>query len=253
MRSILVGVAISAPALTGQAFAQDTGFYVGGELGATIGTETDQIYVPGTTAGTTGNATTDHELGLSGSAFAGYDFGMFRLEAEAGYVAADFDEITTTGLLLPGGTPPGTSAANGEVNAQLYMANAMIDFGGFQDFAFFAGGGAGVAKLKISEMTAGSSSSIILEDEDADWRSAWQLFAGVRKPLTANIDAHVRYRYLDMGDAEMVGYGGRAVDVSTTTHRQPASRSTSDACLQAGRQKPVSLKARASPAPGTHS
>lgn len=218
MRAVLVAVAISAPALSTQAFAQDTGFYVGGELGATIATETDQTYTPGIGAGTTGALSTEHDIGLAGSAFAGYDFGMFRLEAEAGYLAADLDELTSTGLILPGGTPQGTATANGEAKAQLYMANAMVDFGGFQDFGFFAGGGAGVAKVEISEMTAGSSPAIILDDKDADWRSAWQLFAGVRKPLTSNIDAHVRYRYLDVDDGEMTGFGGRAVTASFTTH-----------------------------------
>lgn len=215
---------LSSTLIAAPAFAQDTGFYVGGELGATIATETDQTYTPAVGAGTTGSVSTEHDLGLAGSAFAGYDFGDFRLEAEAGYIAADIDELTNN-FPVPGPTPAGAYPAGGEASAQLYMANAMADFGGFQDFAFFAGGGAGVAKLKVSEMTANNSASVVLDDEDRDWRTAWQLFAGVRKPLTSSIDAHVRYRYLNIDDAELVGFGGRAITASVTSHTLTAGLS----------------------------
>src|SRR5690606_36368375 len=110
----------------------ETGLYVGGHLGAVVPAETDQTYTPGTTAGTTGNISTEHELGFDGSAFAGYDFGTFRVEAEAGYMSTDIDGFTSN-FATPGPTAAGSHSAIGDVKARRIIANAMLDVGGFSD------------------------------------------------------------------------------------------------------------------------
>ena len=216
MRGLAIAGMFTTALIGCPAFAQETGLYVGGHLGAVVSAETDQDYTPGAGAGTTGNISTDHELGVDGSAFVGYDFGAFRVEAEAGYMSAGIEGFTSN-FLTPGPTAAGSHSASGDVKARRVMVNAMFDVGGFNDFAFFIGGGAGVAKFEVSGM-ASSGSSAALDDEDSDWRFAWQGIAGVRKPLTSNIDAHVRYRYFNVSDAEMTGFGGRAVTTELTTH-----------------------------------
>lgn len=225
MRRLALLVTVSS-VITCPAFAQNTGFYVAGELGAVISAESEQTYTPGTVAGSTGAISTDHDLGFGGGALAGYDFGAFRVEAEAAYLTAGIDKLTSN-FATGGGLATGSQDSDGDIRAQILMANAMADFVGLQDFSFFAGGGIGVAKLKVSEMTAANGAFVVLDDEDSDWRSAWQLFAGVRKPLTSNIDAHLRYRYLNTEDFEMTGMGGRVVNADFTAHTLTAGVSFS--------------------------
>ncbi len=215
-RVALVTAASSALSILAfPAFAQDGGFYISGELGAVISSETDQVFTPGTLAGSTGKISTEHDLGFSAAASVGYDFGAFRIEAEAGHISADVDKVTSS-FSVGSGLTAGSQSASGEISARTLMANASVDFAGFDDFTFFAGGGAGVAKLKASIRLSGGTT--LLDDEDSDWRFAWQGFIGVRKPLTSNIDAHVRYRYFTVDDAEMIGLGGRVVEPELTSH-----------------------------------
>lgn len=215
MRRLAIVAAISSAACP--AFAQEGGFYVGGGLGAVISSETDQTYTPGATIGSTGTVSTDHELGFSGSAFAGYDFGAFRLEVEAGVLSADVEKLSSSFALPSASLVSGSQNGHGEVRAQSVMANATVDVGDFYGFNLFLGGGAGVAKLKIADLQTATAAGPLLDDED-DWRFAWQGLIGVRKPLTDNIDVHVRYRYLSVDDVEMVGQSGRAVSAELSSH-----------------------------------
>lgn len=215
MRGLVVATALSSALITCPAFAQESGFYAGGELGAVLSAGTDQQYTPASAPGTTGNISTDHDLGFEGAAFAGYKFGGIRIEVEAGYLSAGIDKLQSN--FSGGFMTAGSQSADGDVNAQTIMGNATIDVGGFSDFTFFVGAGAGVAKTKISKMEI-SSGQTVLDDEDRDWLFAWQGIAGVRKPLTSNIDAHVRYRYFRVDEAEMVGFSGRVVTADFDAH-----------------------------------
>ncbi len=97
------------------------------------------------------------------------------------------------------------------------MANVIVDIGAVDGFEFFVGGGAGVAKLEFSDVTLGSG-AVLLDDEGSDWLFAWQAMAGVRKPLSDRVDLHVRYRYVDVDDAELIGLAGRAVSAGLSAH-----------------------------------
>lgn len=217
MRTFAAVAAFSSTLIACPAFAQDGGFYVGADLGAVISSETDATYTPATLAGTRGTISTEHDIGLTGSAFAGYDFGSFRIEAEAGFLSADVDQLTSS-FALGASLVAGSQDAEGEVSAQTLMANALLDVGGFSDFTFFVGGGIGAAKLKVSGLKATAAPGLLLDDEEDEWRNAWQGIAGLRKPLTSNIDLHVRYRYIDIDESEMVGQAGRAVDIDLSGH-----------------------------------
>jgi opacity protein-like surface antigen len=98
------------------------------------------------------------------------------------------------------------------------MANALLNIGSFNDFTFFAGAGAGLAQMKASGLKATAAPGPLLDDKDDDWHSAWQGIIGVRKPLASNIDLHVRYRYFNMEEAEMIGQGGRVVEIDLSGH-----------------------------------
>lgn len=210
---------LSSLLLAGSALAEGGHFYAGIDLGAVLSSESEQTYIPGLGAGSTGHVTTGHELGFSASAVYGYDFGWVRAEIEAGYVSADVDEVTTD-FPLPGSSSPadiGSFSAEGDVAAQTFMANLIFDVGVVSDFTFFVGGGAGVAQLDFSAL-ARSSSGAFLDDDNDEWLFAWQAMAGVRKPLSEKIDIHVRYRYISVDETELIGFGGRVVYPGFTAH-----------------------------------
>ena len=215
MRKIVVGAALSSALLVAPAMAQDSGLFAGGELGAVISSETDQQYTPGGVIGSTGTISTDHDLGYTASAFLGYDFGAIRIELEAGYQSAGVDEVSSSFSTVSGLTT-GAQSADGDVSVRSVMANGMWDFSGDR-FTFFLGGGAGGAQLKVSGLETDAGVDL-LDDKSGDWLFAWQGIAGVRKSLTTNLDAHLRYRYFNVDDAEMVGFSGRVVDADFSSH-----------------------------------
>lgn len=214
---MVVGAALSSALIALPAAAQERGFYIGGELGAVVSSETEQQYTPGATVGTTGNISTDHEIGFSGAAFAGYDFGPVRIEAEAGHQSADVEKVSSSFARAGGDLVTGSQSASGDVSARTVMLNGIWDAGDFGGFSFFLGGGVGAAKLKVSDLTTAGGAEL-LDDKDEDWLFAWQGLGGVRKALSANVDAHVRYRYMKVDEAEMVGLAGRAVTADFSSH-----------------------------------
>ena len=216
MRKILFGAAFSSALIAAPALAQEGRFYVGGELGALVSSETDQTYTPGAAPGSAGAISTEHDLGFSGAAFAGYDFGPIRVELEASYFSVDVDEVSSS-FAAGGGLIVGSQGASGDVSARAVMANGAWDIGGPAGLTFFVGGGVGLAQVKVSGLTT-SGGAVLLDDEDDDWLFAWQVSGGVRKALTSNLDAHVRYRYFNVDDADMIGLSGRVVAADFSAH-----------------------------------
>lgn len=218
MRKLAIAVALSTTVLAGPALARDGAWYVGGEFGAMITEDTDAGFTPGTTATTTGTASIGFEEGFDGGGFVGYDFGAFRLEAEVAYKSADVEEFVTSGLTPPGvvGTSAIFTGGDGEVNVLSGMVNAMLDFGNEDGLSGFIGGGAGIARVDFDNVTAFTNTGAILDDSDT--RFAWQVIAGVRQALSRNVDIHLKYRFFNVDDLEMVGFGGRVVNTDLRTH-----------------------------------
>ena len=217
MKYLAITTTLAALAVAGAAQAQDTGFYIGGDLGLAFGAETDTTFTPATVAGTMGDIDAKHDLGYQASVFGGYDFGPFRVEAEALHLSVGVDEMDSD-FALGGGLVAGSQGAEGDMTAFSYMANIVADFGRYDDMSFFVGAGFGEADLEAKMVTTGAGGFDLVDDKDSHGRTAWQLFGGVRKPLAANIDGHIRYRYFSAGDFEFVGLGGRAVQADFTSH-----------------------------------
>ena len=130
----------------------------------------------------------DHKLGVDGDMILGYDFGMFRAEAELGYKRSEHSDYDFDGDEFDG---------EGRTSAYSGMLNAMIDVGQERDINFYAGAGAGYAQII----------HVLTEDDDdgdgfkiKDRGFAWQLFAGVRKQLDRHFDVGLKYRYFDGGN-----------------------------------------------------
>jgi opacity protein-like surface antigen len=130
-------------------------------------------------------------MGYDVDAIAGYDFGMFRLEAELGYKRAKADELQVDqGLIDLIEDETGEIITDddvdigGSVKVLSLMGNGLLDFGG-DGLGFYAGGGFGRAKVKA------------FGESDSAW--AMQLIAGVRTAISDNIDAGLKYRYFRTG------------------------------------------------------
>jgi opacity protein-like surface antigen len=129
--------------------------------------------------------------------FAGYDFGGFRVEAEAAYKRAEVDSLQST-VRLPGQGPSDSQFvqnAEGRTTALSFMLNGMLDFGDDEGTSGFVGGGAGVARVKLNNFGAFSNRPAI---DDSDTRFAWQVIAGVRQAVTDNIDVQLKYRFFNV-------------------------------------------------------
>jgi opacity protein-like surface antigen len=157
----------------------------------------------------TGGSNVRLKNGYDIDAIAGYDFGIFRLEAELGYKHSSvkgfsqdtaFGTAVTTGLNPAGATqtttfvyPTGSLTAfnlGNSVNVWSGMINGLLDFGNPDGISFYAGGGIGRARVKL------------FNDSDSAW--AYQGIAGIRFAVSSNIDIGLKYRYFQTGHLDFV-------------------------------------------------
>jgi len=213
MRKLAVAVALASTALASPALARDNSWYVGVGGGVMLVEDMDLDI------GTVDNAgTLDHKKGYDFEGTVGYDFGAFRAEVEVGYREAD---IKSGRFVAPGipdtasGAGPlvtGDYAMNGDTNALSFMVNGMFDFGDDDGLQGFVGGGAGVARVSVAPVFAGP----FLDDSDTGF--AWQAIAGIRAPLTRNIDAGLKYRFFNASGLDLVDQLGRDVSTRFRSH-----------------------------------
>jgi outer membrane protein OmpA-like peptidoglycan-associated protein/opacity protein-like surface antigen len=216
MRKLAIAAALSTTVLAGPALARDGAIYVGGDFGPMLIEDMDVNFTPGTTAGSTGSSQIDFDEGFDGSGFVGYDFGAFRIEAEIAYKNADLEGLQTAGVIFPGaGVGSGTFRGDGEVSVLSGMVNGLLDFGDDDGLSGFVGGGVGLARVDLS---AGAFTNTAVAVDDNDTRFAWQVLAGVRQALTPNIDIHLKYRFFNVDDLQLTGFGGRAVGTDMRSH-----------------------------------
>ncbi|MGK6354485.1 OmpA family protein [Sphingomonas sp. DT-207] len=207
MRKLAVTLALATTALSTPALARDNAWYVGVEGGVMIVEDIDFDV-----GGLIDVATVDHKrYGYDADAVVGYDMGPFRLEAEVGYRAANVDSFrsgTTTpttgggiGLIGPGEF----DYAGGKSSVLSFMVNGLWDFGDDDGVQGFIGPGLGVARVKnrIGLTTAGDFL------DDSDTVVAWQGIAGVRAPLSDNIDVSLKYRFFNAPGVTLVDTAGR--------------------------------------------
>ena len=161
--------------------------------------------------GPDGVATINTDYGYDFGGLVGYDFGAFRLEAESSYRNADIDGVAIEGDV--GGITPGVYGANGEVDALSFMANALFDFGPDDGLQGFIGAGAGIARVGIE---GGDGEDAFVDDSDSGL--AWQLLAGVRAPLSENLDVGLRYRMFTAESVGIADFDGSDYDARLRTH-----------------------------------
>ena len=193
MRKLALAAALATSALASPALARDDSWYVGVDAGVLLVEDQNMTFSPATAAAV---PSVDYHKGYDFDANIGYDFGGFRLEAEAAYKRAKID-LDETGF-------------GGASSALSFMLNGLLDFGPDDGLQGFVGGGVGVSRGKVA--------SDIVNDSDTGF--AWQAIAGVRYPVTNNVDVSLKYRFFNQDDIGLIpayasAYGPAGADVST--------------------------------------
>ena len=208
MRKLAVTLALATTALSTPALARDDAWYVGVEGGAMLVEDIDWDV-----NAAIDSVTVDHRAGFDVGGTVGYDLGPVRLEAEVGYRAANVTGLRSTTTLpavtgagatvmAPGGT---YDYAGGRSSALSFMVNALWDFGDDDGVQGFIGPGLGVARVK-SRLALNTNGDFL---DDSDTVVAWQAIAGIRAPLSDNIDVSLKYRFFNAPGAELVDVAGR--------------------------------------------
>jgi outer membrane protein OmpA-like peptidoglycan-associated protein/opacity protein-like surface antigen len=187
-------MALSSTVLATPALARDGSGYFGGEIGAMIVEDIDMDIDEGVAA-----VGIDSEYGYDAALFAGFDMGMFRIEAEIAQKQADVDALETNFTLPENeGTPRAGQRLfenpRGSTRVRSAMLNAMLDFGDDEGVSGFLGGGVGYAWTRM-RAGAYSNTDDLVDDHDSGF--AWQVLAGVRQAITPNVDVHLKYRFFN--------------------------------------------------------
>jgi outer membrane protein OmpA-like peptidoglycan-associated protein/opacity protein-like surface antigen len=218
MRKFVIGMAMASTALTAPAMARDGQWYV--ELGGGPMIVEDVVF---DVDGNLDDAEAGLKEGYDFGGIVGYDFGAFRLEAEASYRSADVEEMSAGVAGINGRTPnthgsaifQQTVPAAGNLNMLSFMLNGLFDFGPDDGLQGFFGGGIGVARVDLDSTIKLSGPGAI---NDSDTGLAWQLLAGVRAPLNDSWDVGLRYRYFNAENVSLIDVRGLGFDTDVKSH-----------------------------------
>jgi opacity protein-like surface antigen len=150
----------------------------------------------------------DYSTSFDGDFIAGYDFGMLRLEAEAGWKRPNVSHFNFSNGVLAGlGGITNSTVTDSDIGLNdkfeiiTGMMNGLIDFDldRRQTISVYAGGGIGSSWVKAFGADDGSF--------------AWQAIAGLRFAVSRNVDVGVKYRYFQTNG---LNFRATAVDVNGT-------------------------------------
>ncbi len=174
MKTILLASVFAATALTaGVASAQESNWYVRGDVGGTFSSDID------------GTPKRDLDEGLALSLGAGYQVNPnIRVEGELAHLQGDV-----------------SGPIGGDVKTLGGFANAYYDFNPGGQFQPFVGAGVGFARVDVDSGT--------INDDDTGF--AYQLKAGVSHPFNDRLTGDLTYRYVGVNDVK-VGTGINRID-----------------------------------------
>lgn len=164
------------------------------------------------------------DIGFAVAGALGYDFGMFRIEAEAAYGEAGLSGVAITGASA-GGNAVEFDDLDADIDDFLFddgfdevnlrqlsaMANAWFDIPLGQGFEPYIGGGVGITDVSLTGLGG---------DSDSETLFTWQLGAGVAIPLSEKLKLTLDYRHRE---TERPDFG------STTTEGIASDRIKTDA------------------------
>ena len=202
MRKLAIAVALASTAMATPAVARDHSFYAGIEGGGMIVEDTSLSYTDDAGLNINDAYRVNFGIGYDIDAIAGYDFGFVRLEGEVAYKHAGVDSVNATLAAAPILPDPSGQLDGGSSHVLSFMLNALLDFGPDDGLQGYIGGGAGLASLHLAAATATPGAHSF---SDTDSRFAMQAIAGVRYPVSQNIDVGLKYRFFNMQHAKFNG------------------------------------------------
>ncbi len=176
-------VALLAMLLPSAAWAQGSGWYVAGGLGASFPNDVD--------IGAT--VTAELDTGILGTAAVGASggaFGNFRVEAEVLYNTNDVSTLSVAGV--------GSVSAGGDISTLGLMVNGYYDIDTNSKWRPFIGGGIGGANVSINSLSA---VGVLLADDDATV-FAYQVKVGVAYEFTQALAGTLGYRFFATEDPD---------------------------------------------------
>src|SRR6188768_3139515 len=144
MRRIAILLASATAIAASPAVAKDDQWYAGPEIG---------VIWPANGEFETANKVDlpiQYDDGIDGDLLFGYDFGTFRLEAEAGYKSFGVKTLVVpVNAPVFGANSPvsGTFNPTSDTDVLSSMLNFLVDVGGNDGIGFSAGGGVGLARV----------------------------------------------------------------------------------------------------------
>ncbi|MGF1454341.1 MAG: OmpA family protein [Alphaproteobacteria bacterium] len=169
---------VSAADPRSEAAVRQGSTYVRGELGYTLGFDSDVSGTPDSTVDFEGNWT-------GGAAVGRYIRPKLRTELSFGYNTNDFESAS------------GGFGGVGDVNALSFFATVYRDFLAFRNVRPFVGFGLGLARLRPDFALTGEGT---VGPDGSDIKFAWQGTTGVAVDLNERFAIETRYRYLRAGD-----------------------------------------------------
>ncbi|MEY4240301.1 MAG: hypothetical protein RL339_2902, partial [Pseudomonadota bacterium] len=202
MRKLVIGMALATSALATPALARDDSWYVEADAGGMIVEDIKNF------TGLNNEGSLDLKTGYDFGGIVGYDFGGFRLEAEASYRRAEEKSYKSVAANY------GDANVGGGAEALSFMVNGLLDFGPDDGLQGFVGGGVGIGRVKNALLTPNNAINLV----DSDTGLAWQALAGVRTPLTDNIDVGLKYRFFNQYHNDLVNNAGRNIRTRFRSH-----------------------------------
>ncbi len=162
------------------------------EEGVYLGIHTGPNWIDDTqTSGTTGEMDTGYAAGLTG----GYDFGMFRVEAQGTYRKNDIDKINIFG---------NSTICDGDISSAALMLNAYFEYENSTPITPFIGAGAGFNRIKYKGYAKyGSATTVTYNTSENAF--AWSLAAGLAWKISGKMTLDFLYQYLRSNDVDVAG------------------------------------------------
>ena len=234
MRKFVAAIVLATTALSGPVLAKDQAWYIGVEGGANlVQNELFDIRNAAGTAVVADGIRARHKIGYDVGGNIGYDFGKFRAEFEVAYKGNSIDKMiaeqavppilfgtaTVPGTVLGAGVPPlgSYNSADGSAKVLSFMANGLFDFGGQDgDIGAVVGGGVGIARVQHSNYALVSPGAAFINDSDTG--VAWQVLAGIYKPLSDHVDLGLKYRFFNVDNVNTFTTNGLATQTRYRSH-----------------------------------
>ena len=238
MRRTAVALVLATTVLSSPVLAKDQAWYIGLEAGPNlVQNQLFDIRNAAQTAVSEEGLRARHNIGYDIGGNIGYDFGKFRAEFEVAYKANSIDNMfveqaipavpfgvsasTGTGIttpVVPSVPRLGTyDNAGGNARVLSFMANGYYDIGGQgTDLGAFIGAGLGIARVQHSNYALVDGGASMIDDSDTG--VAWQVLAGVYKPLSDHVELGLKYRFFNVDNVDTFTTNGLATQTQYRSH-----------------------------------